>query len=151
MEKYYSILGLEPSATPEEVKRAYKKLALQYHPDKNSSEDATEKFKSISEAYQMITDPPTEQNIEHNQHPVNPFDLFSQFFAQNGMPGGFPGMPPGFHQNVQFHGMPHGVQFHGMPHGFPGMPPGIQFVNIGSQPMRSQHVIFINGQRVEMN
>ena len=160
MEKYYSILGLEPTATPEEVKKAYKKLALQYHPDKNPSEEATEKFKSISEAYQMITNP--EPNVQ-TQPPVNPFDLFQHLFSQRGMqfqgmPGvQFQGMPqgmPGMPQGMQFHtmhqgmpGMPQGMQVHTMHQGIPGMPQGMHFVNIGSQPM-GHSVIYINGQRM---
>src|SRR4051812_24601565 len=57
MEDYYEILEVTTSATSDEIKRAYKRLALRYHPDKNlGNEDASEKFKKISEAYEVLSD-----------------------------------------------------------------------------------------------
>jgi molecular chaperone DnaJ len=53
---YYEILGVPRNATKEEIKRAYRRLALQYHPDRNKSPDAEEKFKEISEAYAVLMD-----------------------------------------------------------------------------------------------
>lgn len=53
---YYEILGVPRNATKEEIKRAYRRLALQYHPDRNKSPDAEEKFKEISEAYAVLSD-----------------------------------------------------------------------------------------------
>ncbi|MCS6784696.1 MAG: DnaJ domain-containing protein [Candidatus Caldarchaeum sp.] len=53
---YYEILGVPRNATKEEIKRAYRRLALQYHPDRNKSPDAEEKFKEISEAYAVLID-----------------------------------------------------------------------------------------------
>lgn len=53
---YYEILGLSRDATKEQVKDAYRKLALRYHPDRNKSPDAEERFKEISEAYAVISD-----------------------------------------------------------------------------------------------
>jgi DnaJ-class molecular chaperone len=56
----YEVLGLEPSATPEEIKKTYKKLASKWHPDKHeeaTKAEAETKFKEIKEAYEFLTDP----------------------------------------------------------------------------------------------
>lgn len=61
---YYEILGLSRSATQEEVKKAYRRLAFQYHPDRNKSPDAEEKFKEINEAYEVLSDPQKRANYD---------------------------------------------------------------------------------------
>lgn len=53
---YYEVLGVSRTAPQEEIKDAYRKLAMQYHPDRNKSPDAEEKFKQISEAYAVLSD-----------------------------------------------------------------------------------------------
>ena len=55
---YYSLLGISKTSSPDEMKKSYRKLAMQYHPDKNPGDKAAEqKFKEISEAYDVLTDP----------------------------------------------------------------------------------------------
>lgn len=53
---FYRILGVTKTATDDEIKKAYRKLALKFHPDKNKSKDAEEKFKEVAEAYEILSD-----------------------------------------------------------------------------------------------
>ena len=56
--EYYDILGLKPNAPPDDIKKAYRKLVLQYHPDKNhGNNDTNEMFKKISHAYHVLSSP----------------------------------------------------------------------------------------------
>lgn len=54
---YYSILGLQRGASEDEVKKAYRKQALKWHPDKNKSPTAEDRFKEVAEAYEVLSDP----------------------------------------------------------------------------------------------
>ena len=55
---YYEVLGLQKGASEDEIKRAFRKLAVKYHPDRNQGNaEAEEKFKEINEAYQVLSDP----------------------------------------------------------------------------------------------
>uniref|UniRef100_A0A6C0LJV6 J domain-containing protein n=1 Tax=viral metagenome TaxID=1070528 RepID=A0A6C0LJV6_9ZZZZ len=98
MKKYYDILGLSPNACATDIKKAYKKMALKWHPDKNNdSKESQDKFKEISEAYDMLTKKqPMQPNMSQftGQHNVfhNPNDLFAALFS-NGAFQGFNAFP----------------------------------------------------------
>lgn len=64
MENFYKILGINSSATPEEIRRAYRILARRYHPDLNPGESSTERFKLISQAYETLSDPEKRRNYD---------------------------------------------------------------------------------------
>ena len=57
MRDYYEVLGVPRDASEDELKRAYRKLAMQHHPDRNKQPDAAEKFKELAEAYEVLVDP----------------------------------------------------------------------------------------------
>ena len=65
---YYEILGVEKNASDEEIKRAFRKLAKQYHPDVNKEPGAEEKFKEIGEAYAILSDPEKRRQYDQFGH-----------------------------------------------------------------------------------
>ncbi len=81
---YYKILGVERKASEEEVKRAYRKLALKYHPDHNpDNKQAEDKFKEINEAYQVLSDP--QKRARYDQLG----ESYVHWQQRGGAPGGF--------------------------------------------------------------
>jgi len=90
---YYDVLGISQTAGESEIKSAYKKLAVKYHPDRNPDADAVSKFQEISNAYQTLIDPEKRDIYDkYGEEGLNGGaggggdDLFSSFFG-----GGFPG------------------------------------------------------------
>jgi curved DNA-binding protein len=75
---YYEILGVSKDASSEEIKKVYRRLARQYHPDLNpGNKEAEEKFKTIGEAYEILSDPSRRSQ----------YDQFSRYWQQNGFAG----------------------------------------------------------------
>ena len=66
---YYEVLGVSKSATKDEIKKAYRKLAMQYHPDRNPGDKvAEEKFKEAAEAYEVLSDDQKRQRYDQFGH-----------------------------------------------------------------------------------
>jgi DnaJ family protein A protein 2 len=76
---YYEVLGVQKNASKDEIKKAYRKLAMKEHPDKGGD---PEKFKAISEAYETLSDDEKRQQYDNPQPEFNPFEMFGNFFGQ---------------------------------------------------------------------
>jgi len=87
---YYEVLGLGRNATPDEIKKAYRKLAMQYHPDRNSDHSAADQFKEVKEAYEVLNEPEKRSRYDQFGHAGVDGALGS-----SGM-GGFEGFGGGF-------------------------------------------------------
>ena len=74
---YYSTLGVSKTASADEIKKAYRKLALQYHPDRNKGKESEEKFKEVTKAYEVLSDSGKRQT----------YDQFGEAAFQQGGPG----------------------------------------------------------------
>ena len=105
---YYAVLGVSKEATPEEIRKAYKKLALKWHPDKHvdDKKEAEEKFKEIAEAYSVLSDPDKKREYDTGGFDFegfedfanfDPFAMFESFFGgKHGKHGGFGNFGFGF-------------------------------------------------------
>uniref|UniRef100_H2Z2S0 J domain-containing protein n=1 Tax=Ciona savignyi TaxID=51511 RepID=H2Z2S0_CIOSA len=119
---YYKVLGITQSASDDDIKKAYRKLALKYHPDKNKSPGAEEKFKEVAEAYEVLSDP--EKRKMYNLH------------GEQGLNGGMSNDGDSYHYT--FHGDPRATfeQFFGTSNPFAnffGGPPRTQGDNVSCQ------------------
>ena len=110
---YYDILGIEKTADETQIKKAYRKLAIKFHPDKNKAKSAEEAFKKVNQAFSVLSDKSkrknydmfgTEEGLGMSTIPedFNPFDIFEQFFGDLGGSGfsGFGGGPG--HTRISF-------------------------------------------------
>src|SRR5918997_2057778 len=85
---YYKILGVEKKASSEDIKKAYRKLARQYHPDRNPGDSsAEEKFKEVQAAYDLIGDPEKRKQYDQGGGLFGGFDP-RNMGGQGGAPGG---------------------------------------------------------------
>src|ERR1051325_12223552 len=102
---YYEILGVGKDASEDEIKKAYRKLAIKFHPDKNPGDrTAEEKFKELGEAYEALSDPQKRAAYNKYGHEAfdarrrpgagrggpfhDPFDVFREVFGNRGEGGG---------------------------------------------------------------
>lgn len=92
---YYKILGINKGASDDDIKKAYRKLALKYHPDKNKAPGAEERFKEIAEAYEVLSDK-KKRDI---------YDMHGEEGLKSGVPGN-PGYCGNSNYTYQFHGDP---------------------------------------------
>ena len=136
-ENFYNILGVEETATKDEIKKAYRSLQMKWHPDKNQGSDDSKKMsEKINEAYETLGDEAKREEYNHSRNNPNPFmrmntggggmevpmdDIFNMFFGAGMNPFGMPGMP-------------------GMP-GMQGMPPGARIHVFNGAPMGFQQAI----------
>jgi DnaJ family protein A protein 1 len=103
----YEVLGVAKTASEDEIRKAFKKLAVKHHPDRNpdNKEEANKKFMELKKAYNILSNPESKSRYDQfgvidgednaaNMGGQNPFDMFSNFFGGMGMPGmpGFGGM-----------------------------------------------------------
>jgi len=96
--KFYDLLGVSPTASEDDIKRAYRKLAFKYHPDKNKDADAPEKFKALSVAYEVLSDAEKrkrydqygEKGVDQESMGADASDIFASMFGGSRRPRGEP-------------------------------------------------------------
>jgi curved DNA-binding protein CbpA len=92
MENLYSVLGVAPNASDDEIKKIYRSLAMRFHPDRNDAPGAEARFKSITKAYEILSDPAKRdeynQSINHRiilDAEAEAFELWRGVFSLNGI------------------------------------------------------------------
>ncbi len=112
---FYQVLGVSKSASADEIKKAYRKLALQFHPDKNKTKEADVKFKEVTKAYEVLSD--TQKRQTYDQFGAAAFDQGGPGgqgpFGQGGPFGGFGGEQGPFTYTYTTGGTPGGFDFGG--------------------------------------
>lgn len=139
-ESFYDILGIDKSASQDEIKRAYRSKSLKFHPDKNSDAGATDMFQKITEAYETLGD--HEKRMNYDNASSNPFSRMGGM--PGGMPGGMYGMPGGMNMDELFQNI-FGMGPEGMHGAFNNGPPGFHSAPFGN--VR----VFHNGVPMNMN
>ncbi|KAJ4374448.1 hypothetical protein N0V86_007313 [Didymella sp. IMI 355093] len=92
---YYKILGIEKDATEQQIKKAYRKLAIVHHPDKNpGDEEAAERFKEIQEAHETLSDEQKRERYDSGADLIDPSDMFGGGGGMGGMGGMGGGIDP---------------------------------------------------------
>lgn len=92
MENLYNILGVAPNASNDEIKKIYRSLAMRYHPDRNDAPGADVRFKSITKAYEILSDPVKRdeynQSVNHRiilDPEAEAYELWRSLFQLNGV------------------------------------------------------------------
>ncbi|KAM0196577.1 hypothetical protein ACHAPI_005752 [Fusarium lateritium] len=133
---YYKIVGVEKTATGDEIKKAYRKMAVKLHPDKNPGDShAEEKFKDLQEAYETLSDPQKRAAYDNGDDLMDPNDMF----GGGGMGGGMGGIDPEILFSMMgqqgFGGGGGGFRSAG---GFPGGGGGGAHFNFGGDPRQQR-------------
>jgi curved DNA-binding protein CbpA len=69
VENLYAILGVAPNASDDEIKKVYRSLAMRYHPDRNQAPGAEARFKAVTKAYEVLSDPAKRERIQPEREP----------------------------------------------------------------------------------
>ena len=164
MKDFYKALDLDKTASQEDIKKQYKKLAMQHHPDRGGDID---KFKEVGEAYEILSDNDKRQQYdcggfnENNmmRGNINPDEIFRQFFGNMNIHAQMQQHMNNIHaqqfQNMNnMNNMNNNQQFHQVHQVFMGNNPGshqVHHVFMGNNNVRTETMVIIqNGQRIEI-